>query len=186
MLRSSGIQVIELRASIIIGSGSLSFEMIRALTERLPVMICPRWVSTPAQPIAIEDVLDYLLAAMDLPEGESRVFEIGGPDQVSYGDIMREYARQRGLRRLMISVPLLTPYLSSLWLGLVTPVYARVGRKLVESLRNPTVISRSLGTGRVPAPASTSAGSHRTGHGQRGSRNGRHAMVGCALFRLAR
>jgi uncharacterized protein YbjT (DUF2867 family) len=141
VLRSSGIPVIELRASIIIGSGSLSFEMIRALTERLPVMICPRWVSTPAQPIAIEDVLDYLLAALDLSEGESRVFEIGGPDQVSYGDIMREYARQRGLRRLMISVPLLTPYLSSLWLGLVTPVYARVGRKLVESLRNPTVIS---------------------------------------------
>ena len=140
VLRSSGIQVIELRASIIIGSGSLSFEMIRALTERLPVMICPRWVSTPAQPIAIEDVLDYLLAALGLPEGESRVFEIGGPDQVSYGDIMREYARQRGLRRLMISVPLLTPYLSSLWLGLVTPVYARVGRKLVESLRNPTVV----------------------------------------------
>jgi uncharacterized protein YbjT (DUF2867 family) len=140
VLRSSGIQVIELRASIIIGSGSLSFEMIRALTERLPVMICPRWVSTPAQPIAIEDVLDYLLAALGLPEGDSRVFEIGGPDQVSYGDIMREYARQRGLRRLMISVPLLTPYLSSLWLGLVTPVYARVGRKLVESMRNPTVV----------------------------------------------
>ena len=140
VLRSSGIQVIELRASIIIGSGSLSFEMIRALTERLPVMICPRWVSTPAQPIAIEDVLDYMLAALGLPEGESRVFEIGGPDQVSYGDIMREYARQRGLRRLMISVPLLTPYLSSLWLGLVTPVYARVGRKLVESMRNPTVV----------------------------------------------
>ena len=143
VLRSSGIQVIELRASIIIGSGSLSFEMIRALTERLPVMICPRWVATPAQPIAIEDVLDYLLAALDLPEGDSRVFEIGGPDQVSYGDIMREYARQRGLRRLMISVPLLTPYLSSLWLGLVTPVYARGGRKLVESLRNPTVICDS-------------------------------------------
>ena len=140
VLRSSGIPVIELRASIIIGSGSLSFEMIRALTERLPVMICPRWVATPAQPIAIEDVLDYLLAALDLPEGGSQIFEIGGPDQVSYGDIMREYARQRGLRRLMISVPLLTPYLSSLWLGLVTPVYARVGRKLVESLRNPTVV----------------------------------------------
>lgn len=140
VLRSSGVPVIELRASIIIGSGSLSFEMIRALTERLPVMICPRWVSTPTQPIAIEDVLDYLLATLDLPEGESQVFEIGGPDLVSYGEIMREYARQRGLRRLMISVPLLTPYLSSLWLGLVTPVYARVGRKLVESLRNATVV----------------------------------------------
>ena len=132
--------MIELRASIIIGSGSLSFELIRALTERLPVMICPRWVATPTQPIAIEDVLEYLLAALDLPGSGSRTFEIGGPDVVSYGGIMRKYARQRGLRRLMISVPLLTPYLSSLWLGLVTPVYARVGRKLVEGLRNPTVV----------------------------------------------
>jgi uncharacterized protein YbjT (DUF2867 family) len=140
VLRSSGVPVIELRASIIIGSGSLSFELIRALTERLPVMICPRWVTTPTQPIAIEDVLEYLLAALDLPEEKSRIFEIGGPDVVSYGDIIREYARQRGLRRLMISVPLLTPYLSSLWLGLVTPVYARIGRKLVEGLRNPTVV----------------------------------------------
>jgi hypothetical protein len=84
--------------------------------------------------------LDYLLAAIDLPGTESRIYEIGGPDQVSYGAIMREYARQRGLRRWMISVPLLTPRLSSLWLGLVTPVYARVGRKLVEGLRNPTVV----------------------------------------------
>lgn len=140
ILRSSAAQVIEFRASIIIGSGSLSFELIRALVERLPVMICPRWVSTRAQPIAVEDVLEYLLAALDLDEGESRVYEIGGPDQVSYGDIMREYAHQRGLRRLMISVPVLTPQLSSLWLGLVTPVYARVGRKLIEGVRNPTLV----------------------------------------------
>ena len=140
ILRSTGVQVIEFRASILIGSGSLSFELIRTLVERLPVMICPKWVATPTQPIAIEDVLDYLLAAVDLPFTESRIFEIGGPDQVSYGEIMREYARQRGLRRWMISVPLLTPRLSSLWLGLVTPVYARVGRKLVEGLRNPTVV----------------------------------------------
>jgi uncharacterized protein YbjT (DUF2867 family) len=140
MLRTSGVQVIEFRASIIIGSGSLSFELIRALVERLPVMVCPKWVATPAQPIAIEDVLDYLLAALDMSEKESRTFEIGGPDQVCYGDIMREYARQRGLTRVMIPVPVLTPYLSSLWLGLVTPVYARIGRKLVESLRNPTVV----------------------------------------------
>jgi uncharacterized protein YbjT (DUF2867 family) len=143
ILQSSGAQVIEFRASIIIGSGSLSFELIRSLVERLPMMICPRWVSTRAQPIAVEDVLGYLLAALDLDEGESRVFEIGGPDQVSYGDIMREYARQRGLRRLMISVPVLTPRLSSLWLGLVTPVYARVGRKLIEGVRNPTLVSDS-------------------------------------------
>jgi hypothetical protein len=103
-------------------------------------MVCPKWVATPAQPIAIEDVLDYLLAALDLPDGKSCTFEIGGPARVCYGDIMREYARQRGVTRVMIPVPVLTPYLSSLWLGLVTPVYARIGRKLVEGLRNPTVV----------------------------------------------
>ncbi|NLE39914.1 MAG: NAD(P)H-binding protein [Pirellulaceae bacterium] len=140
ILRRSQAQVIEFRASIIIGAGSLSFELIRALVERLPVMVCPRWVATPAQPIAVDDVLDYLLAAAELPDGESRVFEIGGPDQVSYGGIMREYARQRGLRRWMIPIPLLTPHLSSLWLALVTPVHARTGRKLVDGLRNPTVV----------------------------------------------
>ena len=143
ILRESGAQVIEFRASIVIGSGSLSFELIRTLVQKLPVMICPKWVSTPAQPIAIEDLLSYLLAAIDLPDGPSDIFEIGGPDQVSYGDIMQEYARQRGLKRWMISVPFLSPRLSSLWLGLVTPVYARIGRKLVDSLRNPTVVTNS-------------------------------------------
>jgi uncharacterized protein YbjT (DUF2867 family) len=109
ILAVSGVQVIELRASIVIGSGSLSFEMIRALVERLPVMITPRWVDARAQPIAVEDLLDYLLAAADVPLEGSRVFEIGGADQVSYGDLMREYARLRGLRRRMIRVPVLTP-----------------------------------------------------------------------------
>ncbi len=140
ILRESGVPTVELRASIVIGSGSLSFEMIRALVEKLPVMVTPRWVGVPAQPIAIEDVIAYLLAALDLPETGSAVFEIGGTDRVSYADIMHEYARQRGLRRWMIPVPLLTPKLSSLWLGLVTPIYARVGRQLIESLRNPTVV----------------------------------------------
>jgi uncharacterized protein YbjT (DUF2867 family) len=140
ILRQSGIPVIEFRASIVLGSGSLSFEMIRALVERLPVLITPRWVTVLAQPIAIEDVLQYLRSALDLSVNESHIFEIGGPDQVSYGDLMREYAHQRGLRRLMISVPVLTPRLSSLWLGLVTPLYARVGRKLIESIRHPTVV----------------------------------------------
>ncbi len=140
LLRRSGVPVVELRASIVIGSGSLSFEMIRALVERLPVMICPRWVAVQTQPIAVEDLIAYLVAALDLTEGAERIYEIGGPDRVTYGDLMREYARQRGLRRVLIPVPLLTPRLSSLWLGLVTPVYARVGRKLVDSLRNPTVI----------------------------------------------
>lgn len=140
-LRESGVPVIEFRASIVIGSGSLSFEMIRALVERLPVMICPRWVGTQAQPIGIDDLLAYLLAALDLPDGAGRVFEIGGAERASYGDLMREYARQRGLRRLMISVPLLTPHLSSLWLGLVTPIYARIGRELIEGLRNRSVVT---------------------------------------------
>lgn len=140
VLAESGAQVIEFRASIVIGSGSLSFELIRALVQRLPFMICPKWVQTPAQPIAIEDVLAFLIAALDYSESGHHVFEIGGPQQVTYRELMREYARQRGLRRLMVSVPFLTPRLSSLWLGLVTPVYARVGRKLVDSLKNPTVV----------------------------------------------
>jgi len=140
VLRASGVPVIELRASIVIGSGSLSFEMIRALVERLPVMITPRWVSMPAQPIAIDDLLQYLLAALEMSPAGNPVFEIGGADRVSYGEMMREYARQRGLKRLMIRVPVLTPRLSSLWLGLVTPLYARVGRKLVDSICYATVV----------------------------------------------
>ncbi|MEO5798349.1 MAG: SDR family oxidoreductase [Gemmatimonadales bacterium] len=140
ILREDGVATIELRAAIIIGSGSLSFEMIRALVEALPIMITPRWVATLTQPIGIEDVITYLIGTLDLAVEGSTIFEIGGPDQVSYGDLMREYARQRGLRRRFISVPVLTPRLSSIWLGLVTPIYARVGRALVESLRNETVV----------------------------------------------
>jgi uncharacterized protein YbjT (DUF2867 family) len=140
ILRSAGVPVIEFRASVVIGSGSLSFEMIRALVERLPVMIAPRWVSVDAQPIAIADLLAYLLAALDHPIDASEIFEIGGSDRVSYGGLMREYARQRGLKRLVISVPFLTPRLSSLWLGLVTPLYVRVGRKLIDSIRHSTIV----------------------------------------------
>ena len=140
VLRESGVQVLEFRASIVIGSGSLSFEMIRSLVERLPLMVTPKWVNVTAQPIAIDDLLQYLGAALDLDTAGHAVFEIGGPEPVSYGDLMREYGRQRGLRRLMVPVPLLTPGLSSLWLGLVTPVFARVGRKLIDSIRHPTVV----------------------------------------------
>ncbi len=140
LLRAGGVPVIELRASIVIGSGSLSFEMIRALVEHLPVMLTPRWVATPAQPIGIEDLLAYLLEALDLDPAGNPIYEIGGADRVSYGDLMREYARLRGLRRWMIPVPVLTPRLSSLWLGLVTPLYARVGRKLIDSIRHATVV----------------------------------------------
>jgi len=141
ILRESGVPVIEFRSSVVIGSGSVSFEMVRALVDRLPVMICPKWVRTPTQPISIEDVIDYLVEAAELPlKTGSEIFEIGGADVVSYGDLMRTYAGERGLRRWLVQVPVLTPWLSSLWLGLVTPVYARVGRKLIEGVRNPTVV----------------------------------------------
>lgn len=140
LLRESGVPTLEFRASIVIGSGSLSFEMIRSLVERLPIMITPKWVSMPAQPIAIDDLIAYLVAALRLPVSDYRIYEIGGADQVSYADIMRAYARHRGMRIRMIPVPVLTPFLSSLWLGLVTPLYARIGRKLIESIVHSTVV----------------------------------------------
>jgi uncharacterized protein YbjT (DUF2867 family) len=140
ILRDSGVETIEFRASMVIGAGSLSYELMKSLTERLPVMICPRWVSVRTQPIAIDDVLAYLLAAKDLAGKGSRIFEVGGSDVVRYLDMIREYARQRGLHRWLISVPLLTPYLSGLWLALVTPASYEVGRHLIEGLKNPTVV----------------------------------------------
>ncbi len=141
ILRESGVTTIELRASVIIGSGSLSFEMVRALVEKLPVMTAPRWVRSKAQPIAIEDVLDYLVASLDIDVEQSEIVEIGGSEVVTYQDLMLEYARQRDLGRKIIPVPFLTPGISSLWLGLVTPVYARVGRHLVDSLRHDTIVT---------------------------------------------
>ncbi len=143
ILADSGIPTFELRASIIIGSGSLSFEMIRALVDKLPAMVTPRWVRIQAQPISIEDVISYLVEALDLPFSASGIYEIGGADRVSYGELMREYARQRGLRRWILPVPVLSLRLSSLWLGLVTPIYARVGRKLIESVKHSTVVEDS-------------------------------------------
>ncbi len=140
ILRNSGVLTIELRASIVIGSGSLSFEMIRSLTEKLPIMIMPRWVKVLAQPIGIEDLLLYLKESIYLNIEKSLILEIGGADQLSYFDLMSEYAKQRGLKRIMIPVPVLTPYLSSLWLGLVTPLYSRIGRKLIDSIRHPTIV----------------------------------------------
>jgi uncharacterized protein YbjT (DUF2867 family) len=140
ILRASGVPVVEFRAAVIVGAGSLSFEIIQALVERLPMMICPRWVATRTQPIAIDDVLAYLVAAATLPGTAGTTFEIGGPEVVSYGDMMRAYARLRGLRRVLLPVPVLTPHLSGLWLALVAPAQARVGRMLVEGLKNATVV----------------------------------------------
>ncbi len=144
ILRESGIQVFEFRASIIIGSGSLSYEMIRSLVDKLPIMVTPRWVRVKAQPIFIEDVIDYLIAAINIPIDESEVFEIGGKNIVTYEQLMQEYAKQRDLKRFMIPVPALSPRLSSWWLNLVTPIYARIGRKLIDSIKHPTVVENPL------------------------------------------
>ena len=150
ILGREGPPTIELRASIIIGSGSLSFELIRGLVNRLPVMVTPRWVRTVAQPIAIGDVIAYLVHALDVDVGGHAIFEIGGPRRVNYGELMREYARQIGVRRVLVPVPFLSPRLSSLWLGLVTPLYARVGRKLIDSMRTESVVNDPAALTRFP------------------------------------
>ncbi|MCL4788078.1 MAG: DUF2867 domain-containing protein [Verrucomicrobia bacterium] len=139
-LRESGVPVTEFRAAVIVGSGSLSFEIIRYLTERLPVMICPRWLYTRAQPIAIRNVLDYLVTALETPASIGRVIEIGGADVLTYGDMLRGYARARGLKRWLVPVPVLTPRLSSYWVHLVTPVPAVIAQPLIQGLRNDVVV----------------------------------------------
>ena len=139
-LRATGVAVTEFRAGVIVGSGSLSFEMIRYLTERLPVMICPRWVSTRTQPIGIRDVIEYLAAALTANDSRGRTIEIGGADVVTYGEMMKTYADVRGLTRWLISVPVLTPRLSSYWVNIVTPIPAVIARPLIEGLRNENVV----------------------------------------------
>lgn len=140
LLASGPTPVTEFRAAVIIGSGSLSFEMLRYLTEVLPVMTTPRWVRNRCQPIAVSDVLGLLVRALDDSEAVSRVLEIGGPDVLTYQDMMRGYAAEVGLRRLILPVPFLSPGLSSLWVGLVTPLPPSVARPLVESLRTEVVV----------------------------------------------
>lgn len=148
ILRSSGIPTIEFRASIVIGSGSASYEIVRALVETLPVLVTPRWVETAAQPIAIEDLLEYLVAALELGVAESEIFEIGGAERVTYAEIIREYARQRRLRRRLLRSPLLTPRASRFFLGLIRPVYGQVARALVDGLQNETVVHTSAASER--------------------------------------
>ncbi len=139
-LREGGVPVIEFRAAVIVGAGSLSFEMIRYLTERVPVMITPTWVRTRCQPIAVRDVIAYLVAALGRTEAMGRVFEIGGPEVLTYGEMMLGYAQVRGLRRWLVPVPLLTPRLSSYWVDLVTPIPRVYARTLVEGLRSEVVV----------------------------------------------
>ena len=140
-LREGGVPVTEFRAGVIVGSNSLSFEMIRYLTERVPIMICPRWVYTRTQPIGIRDVLEYLARSISAPESSGRIVEIGGADVITYGEMMTIYAQVRGLKRWLLPVPFLTPRLSSLWVNLVTPIPASIARPLVEGLRNENVVT---------------------------------------------
>ena len=131
----SGVPTAVLQAAVIIGSGSASFEMLRHLTHRLPAMLTPKWLDNRIQPIAVRDVLHYLAVAVDLPPDVNRTFDIGGQDVLTYREMILRYARLRGLRRrLIVSVPVLTPRLASLWVGLVTPVPSAIARPLVGSL----------------------------------------------------
>ena len=141
VLGSTGVPVTTLRAAMIIGSGSASFEILRYLVERLPVMITPRWVQTECQPVAIGDVLHWLVECLQAPETSGRGLEIGGPDTLSYRRLMQIMAEELGLRpRLIIGVPVLTPRLSSAWISLITPVTYRIARPLAEGLRNRVVV----------------------------------------------
>ncbi|TDD74323.1 SDR family oxidoreductase [Actinomadura darangshiensis] len=159
IMLGSGVPTAWLRAAVIIGSGSASFEMLRYLTERLPVMVTPRWVHTLIQPIAIRDVLHYLVGAAELPAEVSRGFDIGGPDVLSYGDMMRRYAAVAGLRRrIIVPVPVLSPWLSSLWVGGITPVPGGLARPLVESLRNEVVCAENDIAEFVPPPPGGATG----------------------------
>ena len=147
-LATAGIPVTEFRAAIIVGSGSISFEMLRYLTERLPVMITPQWVSTKVQPIAIRDVLAYLQSALGEPPKGHHIVEIGGPDVMTYRDMMLTYAHTRGLQRRMFSTPVLSPRLSSYWVNLITPIPASIARPLVEGLTSEVIVDH-------PEPAKT-------------------------------
>ncbi|MFF8275911.1 DUF2867 domain-containing protein [Streptomyces lateritius] len=153
ILLDSGVPTTVLRAAVIIGSGSASFEMLRYLTERLPVMVTPSWVRTRIQPIAVRDVLRYLVGSARMPDDVSRVFDIGGPDVLTYLDMMRRYAAVAGLpRRLILPVPVLTPRLSSHWIGLITPVPSSLARPLAESLRHEVVCHEHDIASLVPDP----------------------------------
>lgn len=153
ILRSGPVPIIELRAAVIIGSGSASFEMLRHLVEKLPVMVTPRWVHSRCQPIAVRDVLACLVGVLGHAEANGRMFEIGGPDVLTYADMMRIYSEVAGLpKRLILPVPVLSPRLSSLWIGLVTPVPPSLGRPLIDSLVHDVVVRESSIGEIVPAP----------------------------------
>jgi uncharacterized protein YbjT (DUF2867 family) len=140
LLRHSRVPVTELRAGMIVGSGSVLFEMIRYLAEREPLLVCPAWFFSKAQPIAIRDVLSYLLAALASPETAGRVIEIGGPEQLTYAEMLLGYARERGLQRSLIRTPVFAPRLSAYWVHMVTPMHYRVVMPIIEGLKSDLVM----------------------------------------------
>jgi uncharacterized protein YbjT (DUF2867 family) len=139
-LREAGPLVTEFRAAVIVGAGSISFEMVRYLTERLPLMVCPRWVFTRIQPIAIRDVLAYLVDALEVEASAGQIVEIGGADVLTYAEMLQRYARVRGLSRLIVPVPVLTPRLSAYWVHWMTPIPASIAHPLIQGLRNEVII----------------------------------------------
>jgi uncharacterized protein YbjT (DUF2867 family) len=152
-LRSSGISTIELRAGMVLGSGSASFEMLRHLTHRLPIMTTPKWINNRTHPIAVRDVLWYLKKCAMLPEPTSGVFDIGGPDTLTYADLMQEFARVSKLpKRIIISIPVLTPTLASQWIGLVTPLPTSLAKNLVQSLISEVVADPEKDISKLIAP----------------------------------
>jgi uncharacterized protein YbjT (DUF2867 family) len=153
ILMKSGVETVVLQAGIVVGSGSASFEMIRHLTDRLPVMTTPKWVRNKIQPISVSDVLHYLVEAATAAVPESRTFDVGGPDVLEYGDAMQVYAEVAGLRRrVIVALPLLTPSIASWWVGLVTPIPSGLARPLVESLEHDAVMSEHDIDGVIPPP----------------------------------
>jgi uncharacterized protein YbjT (DUF2867 family) len=153
-LIASGIESVVLQAGIVVGSGSASFEMIRHLTDRLPVVTAPKWVHNKIQPIAIGDVLHYLAEAADAPVPESRTWDVGCDDVLEYGDAMQVYADAAGLRRrLIVGVPFLTPTIASWWVGLVTPIPSGLARPLVESLECDAIMHEHDIDDVIPRPA---------------------------------
>jgi uncharacterized protein YbjT (DUF2867 family) len=149
-LASGSTPVTTLRAAMVVGAGSAAFETILALVDRLPAMVCPRWVSTPTQPIALDDVVAYLAAACGRDEFLGESFDVGGPDVMTYRQMIEQIGKLRGRRPLIVEVPVLTPRLSSYWLRLVTPVGASVARPLIEGLRTATIVRDDRIRGLVP------------------------------------
>lgn len=153
ILMASTVETVVLQAGIVVGSGSASFEMIRHLTDRLPVMTTPKWVRNKIQPISIDDVLHYLVEAADAPIEKSRTFDVGCPDVLEYADAMQVYAEEAGLRRrFIVALPLLTPSIASWWVGLVTPIPSGLARPLVESLEHDAVMSEHDIDAVIPPP----------------------------------